>query len=106
VKSAWYIEPYYIEWYNKEEVGNMKCAIKAFETKGEIQEQKHLILEDPLPVTCSGQVRIIILLPEETEINEKDWLKTASKNHSFHFLNDPEEDIYTLSDGRPFYDKK
>ena len=25
-------------------------------------------------------------------------------NPAFDFLKDPEEDIYTLSDGRPFYD--
>ena len=39
------------------------------------------------------------------EWNEKEWLDTATLNPSFDFLKDPEEDIYTLSDGKPYYDE-
>ena len=37
----------------------------------------------------------------EDELNEKNWLNTVSNNPSFAFLHDPEEDIYTLDDGKP-----
>ena len=51
-------------------------------------------------------VRILILLPEEKdtadEINEKVWLKSISNNLVFDFLNDPQEDIYSVTDGKPF----
>ena len=34
-------------------------------------------------------------------INQQTWLSAISSNPSFAFLNDPEEDIYTLEDGKP-----
>lgn len=40
------------------------------------------------------------------EITEQEWLKAASSNPVFDFLKDPEEDIYTLSDGKPFNDRR
>ncbi|MGD1809235.1 Z1 domain-containing protein [Dapis sp. BLCC M126] len=36
------------------------------------------------------------------EINEQEWLYAAATNPVFDFLKDPEEDIYTLKDGKPF----
>jgi hypothetical protein len=47
------------------------------------------------------------LIPEEEyeEINESEWLYAAATNPAFEFLKEPEEDIYTLADGRPFDDK-
>ncbi|MEM1172726.1 MAG: hypothetical protein AAGJ08_27525 [Cyanobacteria bacterium P01_H01_bin.35] len=36
------------------------------------------------------------------EINEQEWLQAAATNPTFDFLKDPEEDIYTLTDGKPF----
>ncbi|MFH2003307.1 MAG: hypothetical protein ABIK27_00950 [Bacteroidota bacterium] len=47
-----------------------------------------------------------ILLPEETDIDEKEWLQYASQNSAFGFLKEPQEDIYTASDGKPFNDKR
>lgn len=35
---------------------------------------------------------------------ELERLKAAIRNSAFNFLKDPEEDIYTLADGKPFYD--
>ena len=37
--------------------------------------------------------------PEEPDIGEAEWLQAAATNPTFDFLKDPEEDIYTLSDG-------
>ncbi len=36
------------------------------------------------------------------EINEQEWLHAAATNLIFDFLKDREEDIYTLTDAKPF----
>ena len=38
---------------------------------------------------------------KEGEINENEWLRFAANNPAFEFLNNLEEDIYTLKDGKP-----
>lgn len=79
---------------------------KAIETTATIDEKRQLVLDEPLPVVGPKKVRviIIILLQEEIDIDEKEWLKLASVNNVFDFLKEPEEDIYTSSDGKPFHD--
>jgi len=83
----------------------MQATTKAIETTGTIDAQHHLVLDGVLPITGPTRVRVIILVPEESDINETKWLQAAAANPAFYFLKDPEEDIYTLSDGRPFYDE-
>ena len=46
----------------------------------------------------------VFLLPEESDIDEAEWLQAAAANPALAFLKDPEEDVYTPSDGRPFHD--
>ena len=82
----------------------MQAATQAIETIGTINAQHHLVLDETLPVTGPTRVRVIILLPEDSDISETEWLQAAAANPAFDFLKDPEEDIYTLSDRRPFYD--
>jgi len=84
----------------------MYGAIKAIETTGTIDNHHQLVLDKPIPVVDSTRVRVIILLPDEVDIDEQEWLRAAAKNPAFDFLKDPEEDIYKISDGRPFYDKR
>lgn len=67
-------------------------------------QKRQLVLDEPLPVAGPQKVRVIILLQEETDIDEKEWLKLASVNNAFDFLKEPEEDIYTSFDGKPFHD--
>jgi hypothetical protein len=86
----------------KEEVAEMGIETKAIEITGTIDVQRQLILDKPLPVAGPTRVRVIILLPEEADIDEKEWLRAAASNPAFDFLKEPEEDIYTLADGRPF----
>jgi len=50
--------------------------------------------------------RVNHLLPEESDLNEIEWLRAAATNPAFDFQKNPEEDIYTLSDGRPLYDEE
>jgi len=45
------------------------------------------------------------IIQNSDEIEEQDWLQAAGGNPVFDFLNDQEEDIYTLSDGKPFMTK-
>ena len=80
--------------------------MKAIEVTGNIDEQGHLHLRDTLPHLAAGPVRIIVLVPEEEEIDENEWLRNAARNPVFDYLNDPAEDIYTLSDGKPFNDQE
>jgi hypothetical protein len=48
-------------------------------------------------------VRVIVLYSAaaEPEAEEIEWLHSAAHNPAFSFLNDPEEDIYTPTDGAP-----
>ncbi len=83
----------------------MQATTKATKTTGTIDAQDHLVLDKTLPITGPTRVRVIMLVPEDSDINETEWLQAAAANPAFYFLKDPEEDIYTLSDGRPFYDE-
>ena len=85
----------------------MGIPMRAIETTGVIDDRRQLRLDTPLPVAGPSRVRIIVLFPEEEyeEISEAEWLHAAATNAAFDFLKEPEEDIYTLADGRPFDDK-
>ncbi len=86
----------------------MDIPMTAIEMTGTVDENHLLQLDSALPFAGPKRVRVIVLSPltEETgEWNEMEWLKDALKNPVFDFLNDPEEDIYTLTDGKPFHDK-
>ena len=51
---------------------------------------------------------MIVLSPmteEADEWNETEWLKASLYNPAFDFLNDPEEDIYSINDGKAFHDE-
>ena len=72
---------------------------------GTIDEKGQLHLDEPISAVGQGRVRVI-LLPEEAEIGENEWLKAAASNPAFDFLKDPAEDIYTLDDGQPFNDQR
>jgi hypothetical protein len=83
----------------------MDVAVKAIETTGTIDIQHQLLLDEPLHVSGPTRVRVIILLPEDADIEEKEWLYAAASNPAFDFLKEPEEDVYTSEDGRPFHDR-
>ncbi|MBW4602186.1 MAG: type II toxin-antitoxin system prevent-host-death family antitoxin [Calothrix sp. FI2-JRJ7] len=44
------------------------------------------------------------IILKKAKLEELEWLKAALRNPAFDFLRDPEEDIYTLADGKPFHD--
>ena len=84
----------------------MELSMKAIETEGTVDEQGHLHVDQPLPVPVPSRVRVIILYPEDDDIDEQEWLRGAANNPVFDFLKDGAEDIYTLTDGRPFKVKR
>jgi hypothetical protein len=83
----------------------MESITKALEVMGIIDEHRQLHLDTPLPIVGPHRVRVIILIPEESDISETEWLQGAASNPAFDFLKAPEEDIYTLADGKPFHDQ-
>jgi hypothetical protein len=70
-----------------------------------INAQGQLQLDQPLAFATDSRVRAILLFPEMIESEELKWLKIAASNPAFQFLNDPEEDVYTLEDGQPIDDE-
>jgi hypothetical protein len=81
----------------------MKMVEKAIEMTATINADNQLILDEPLPVAGPARVRVILLLQEDADVNEREWLEAAARNPAFDFLKAPGEDIYTNSDGRPFH---
>ncbi len=79
---------------------------KVLETMATVDKEDRLILDERLPLQAKARVRVLIFIPEEEDIPEDEWLQAASKNPVFSFLEDPEEDIYSLADGRPFHDAR
>jgi len=84
----------------------MDIKTNVIETTGIVDKDHQLHLDNPLPITGPSRVRVIVLCTdEEKEKAEMEWLKAASTNPAFGFLKEPEEDIYTLDDGKPFHDE-
>ncbi len=83
----------------------MEVAMTAIETTGIIDEHHQLQLDSLLPIPGPMRVRIIVLYPRSDEWDETEWLQAAARNPAFAFLNDSEEDIYSLADGEPFRDE-
>lgn len=75
--------------------------LTAIETTGTINANYQIELDDKLPNNAPNRVRVIVLFDEDADISEKEWMKAASGNEVFDFLNDEAEDIYSLEDGKP-----
>lgn len=87
--------------YNEPKSPFAPSTMRAIETTGTLTTQGQIQLDHPLPQDKPSRVRIILLVAEEEDLDEQTWLNAVSRNPSFAFLNDPEEDIYTLEDGHP-----
>jgi len=84
----------------------MESTLTAIETAGTVNECHELVLDDALPIPGPMRVRVIVLYAPVKEWNEGEWLSAATLNPAFDSLRDPEEDIYTLTDGRPYRDEE
>ena len=83
----------------------MTRIVKALELTGTVDEKRHLHLDEPLPLMGPSRVRVLILVTEEQEITEDEWLRATAANAAFDFLQNPAEDMYTLDDRKPFHDE-
>ncbi|MGD1702540.1 hypothetical protein [Dapis sp. BLCC M229] len=54
--------------------------MKAIEINGKIDDKGNLILEDPLEINTPTNVRVIILLPEDSEAQEIETNQTDEAN--------------------------
>lgn len=74
--------------------------MKAIEIKAKTDDTGNLKLDIPLK-RKNRQVKILNLFKEEDELLDDENLRlyANSNNTSFDFLNEPEEDVYTLNDG-------
>ena len=75
--------------------------LTAIETTGTIEKSGRIVIDETFSVDAPTSVRIIVLFPESEDLSESEWLQAAAKNDAFDFLNEPDEDIYTLADGKP-----
>ena len=80
----------------------MKTAMTALEMTGTIDENRQLHLDELLPFSGPRRVRIIVLYPSHDEWDDAEWLYAAAHNPAFDFLHEPEENVYTVEDGKPF----
>ncbi len=83
----------------------MSAVMTAIEMTGTVDEHHELHLDGILPVVGPARVKVIVLYPLETDIDEMEWLRAAACNPAFSYLREPEEDLYTLANGKPFDDE-
>ena len=84
----------------------MEPTFTAIEMAGTVNEYHELVLDDVLPILGPKRVRVIVLYAPVEELKEDEWLYAATLSPAFDSLRDPEEDIYTLTDGEPYRDEK
>ncbi len=73
--------------------------MRAIEVTGSVNENGFIALDEPIVITKPRRFRGILLLPD-TDITEE-WSPTGIDASLREYLDDPEEDIYTLEDGEP-----
>ena len=52
------------------------------------------------------KVKILIMVDDNKKTSDEDalWMQSIASNPAFDFLNDPAEDIYSITDGEPIDD--
>jgi hypothetical protein len=79
--------------------------MKAIETSTKTDKKGYLKLNIPLKLK-EKDVKVIILMEDADEDEETKWMQAMASNPAFDFLKDKKEDIYKITDGKPFNDKK
>ena len=75
--------------------------LTAIETTGTIEQSGRITIDETFSVNAPTSVRVIVLFPETEDLSENEWMQAGSRNEVFDFLNDSEEDIYSVADGKP-----
>ena len=66
-----------------------------------LEELKATFRDQEIQITIT---EVVLDLEGLENIDQQEWIEIAANNSVFDFMKDPEEDIYTLSDGKPFND--
>lgn len=74
--------------------------MKAEEVIAVVDDKGMLHIEQPLRIK-NKKVKLIVLAQED-DITDEEWMKFLSANPGFDFLKNEAEDIYTIHDGKPF----
>ena len=78
--------------------------MKTIEIHSRTDKKGYLKIDQKLGV-AEKNVRVCVFFDEEKADSEENlYLKFISGNPAFDFLNDPAEDIYSLTDGTPIND--
>jgi len=78
--------------------------MKAIETTGRIDQKGLLKLDQPLKARGKNVEVIVLMQDDDSPDDDKTWLSTLSDNPALNFLKEPEEDVCTISDGKPLND--
>jgi len=73
----------------------------SLETYGTVDNKGFLTLSQPL-LFRNKNVKVIIYVPDNDDIDDNLWMHGLANNPAFSFLSDEKEDIYSLNDGVPF----
>ncbi len=76
--------------------------MKAIEIQSKTDKQGFLKMSYPLE-RKERDVRVIIMF-DDSDDEESQWLKSISNNPAFNFLLDEKEDVYSFEDGEPIND--
>lgn len=80
----------------------MEATLTAVEMTGTVNERRQLQLDDLLPISGPKRVRVIVLYSAAGDRDEAESLQAAASNPAFSVLRETAEDIYSVSDGKPF----
>jgi hypothetical protein len=74
-----------------------------YRTARTINEFHQLEPDTLIPVTGPKRVRVIVLFHSDSDDGEDEWIHSAIHNPAFDYLKDPQEDVYSISDGKPLH---
>jgi hypothetical protein len=75
--------------------------MRALEFFAEVDDQRRVQLTLP-PAVPPGQVRVLVLLPEDEEDASNAWEQGVAREWADE-LADERQDIYTINDGEPIH---
>ncbi|HEY2726608.1 MAG TPA: hypothetical protein VGI61_05515 [Parafilimonas sp.] len=58
------------------------------------------------PLSFKNKKVKLIVLAQEDDITDEEWIKFLSTNPAFDFLKEEAEDIYTIHDGKPYHSER
>ena len=67
---------------------------------------ERIILDEPYEIPANSTLMVTVLPRSPDGNSENEWLRAAMCSDAFSFLDDPAEDIYSITDGKPFYDAR